>query len=339
MILADKIMENRKKNGWSQEELADKLGVSRQSVSKWEGAQAMPDMKKILQMSELFGVSTDYLLKDEMTEAAGTAVAETVEFEPEEEVPVRVSLEEASRFLAYNEKAAGIVSTGVMLCIFSPVVMLLLMGLAEMGKIPMSPHTATMLGIIILLVMVALGVGLFILTGMKGKPFEYLEKQKIDTDYGVDGMVKERQSKYAPTHTKLLIIGVSLCILSSVPIFVTLLGGRSRVAEGGEASDGWVVFGVALLLCLVALGVKFLVLTGMKQGGFQKLLEEGDYTRLNKKASKWDGIYWGIVLAIYLGWSFISMRWDFTWIVWPIGGVLFAAYKEVMKIVVSSKGK
>ena len=66
MILADKIIENRKKNGWSQEELADKLGVSRQSVSKWEGAQAVPDMKKILQMSELFGVSTDYLLRDDI---------------------------------------------------------------------------------------------------------------------------------------------------------------------------------------------------------------------------------------------------------------------------------
>ena len=63
MILADKIIENRKKNGWSQEELADKLDVSRQSVSKWEGAQAIPDMKKILQMAELFGVTTDYLFK------------------------------------------------------------------------------------------------------------------------------------------------------------------------------------------------------------------------------------------------------------------------------------
>ena len=66
MILADKITEERKKNGWSQEELANQLGVSRQAVSKWESAGAVPDLQRILQMSELFGVSTDYLLKDEM---------------------------------------------------------------------------------------------------------------------------------------------------------------------------------------------------------------------------------------------------------------------------------
>ena len=68
MILADKIMELRKKAGWSQEELAAQLGVSRQSVSKWEGAQSVPDMEKIVQLSRLFDVTTDYLLKDEIEE-------------------------------------------------------------------------------------------------------------------------------------------------------------------------------------------------------------------------------------------------------------------------------
>ena len=68
MILADKIVSLRKKAGWSQEELAEQLGVTRQSVSKWEGAQSVPDMDKVVQMSRLFGVTTDYLLKDEIEE-------------------------------------------------------------------------------------------------------------------------------------------------------------------------------------------------------------------------------------------------------------------------------
>ena len=103
MILADKIIENRKKNGWSQEELADKLGVSRQSVSKWEGAQAVPDMKKILQLSELFGVSTDYLLKDEIEETDIVA-QEYADFSDNEDIPVKVSVEEAHRFIEFNER-------------------------------------------------------------------------------------------------------------------------------------------------------------------------------------------------------------------------------------------
>ena len=68
MILADKITALRKKAGWSQEELAEQLGVTRQSVSKWEGAQSVPDMDKVVQMSCLFGVTTDFLLKDELSE-------------------------------------------------------------------------------------------------------------------------------------------------------------------------------------------------------------------------------------------------------------------------------
>ena len=68
MILADKIIALRKKAGWSQEELAEQLGVTRQSVSKWEGAQSVPDMDKVVQMSRLFGVTTDFLLKDELSE-------------------------------------------------------------------------------------------------------------------------------------------------------------------------------------------------------------------------------------------------------------------------------
>ena len=72
MILAEKITEERKKNGWSQEEMAEKLSVSRQAVSKWESAQSTPDLQKVLRLAEIFGVSTDYLLKDELKSETGT---------------------------------------------------------------------------------------------------------------------------------------------------------------------------------------------------------------------------------------------------------------------------
>lgn len=68
MILGEKIMRLRQSKGLSQEEFGEKMGVSRQAVSKWETGQTMPDVDKIIQMSDFFGVTTDYLLKDEMNQ-------------------------------------------------------------------------------------------------------------------------------------------------------------------------------------------------------------------------------------------------------------------------------
>ena len=59
MSLSEKIMDLRKKSGWSQEELAERLGISRQSVSKWETGESIPDIDKIIRMSELWNVRTD----------------------------------------------------------------------------------------------------------------------------------------------------------------------------------------------------------------------------------------------------------------------------------------
>ena len=331
MILADKIIENRKKNGWSQEELADKLGVSRQSVSKWEGAQAVPDMKKIIQMSEVFGVSTDYLLRDDIEEPQLPEVA-PVDNGLEETVR-EVSMEEANAFLEHNERAASSISTGVMICILSPVILILLGGLAEAGKISMSETVAGMGGTIILLIMIAAAVGMFLMTGMRGKPYDYLENIDIDTAYGVSGMTRERRSQYAEKHSRLLIVGIMLCIIAAIPMLILSMSGYSN------NTDVLPIVGVDAMLVTIAIGVKMIVLTCIRHDGYDKLLEEGDFTRLNKKAGKYDGIYWGIALAVYLGWSFVTNRWETTWIVWPIAGVLFVVYREIVKAIVRAVNK
>ena len=64
MILADKIIRLRKKNGWSQEELAEKMHVTRQAVSKWEAEQTISDLEKILRLGRLLGVTTITCCRD-----------------------------------------------------------------------------------------------------------------------------------------------------------------------------------------------------------------------------------------------------------------------------------
>ena len=94
MTFSEKISALRKQKGWSQEELAEKLMVTRQAVSKWESAQSMPDLDKLVQLSEALGVSTDYLLKDEQMQSAPAPAAAEQAAKPR-----RVTQEEAKRFL------------------------------------------------------------------------------------------------------------------------------------------------------------------------------------------------------------------------------------------------
>ncbi|MCL1982936.1 MAG: helix-turn-helix domain-containing protein [Clostridiales bacterium] len=75
MNIADRIQNLRKVNGISQEELADKVGVSRQAVSKWESEQSVPDIDKIVIMSEYFNVTTDYILKGIESQKQGSEKA------------------------------------------------------------------------------------------------------------------------------------------------------------------------------------------------------------------------------------------------------------------------
>lgn len=109
MIFADKLITLRKKAGWSQEELAEKLGVTRQSVSKWEGAQSVPDIDKILQLARLFGVTTDYLLKEEQGEPEYTAEDDTPALHRVTLTQGRGLSEKSPRQCAQNGAGHGIV--------------------------------------------------------------------------------------------------------------------------------------------------------------------------------------------------------------------------------------
>ena len=68
MTLGEKILTLRKARGWSQEELAGRIGVTRQALSRWESDAAVPDTVNVVQMADLFGVSCDYLLREKWTE-------------------------------------------------------------------------------------------------------------------------------------------------------------------------------------------------------------------------------------------------------------------------------
>ena len=316
MILANKIMELRKKNGWSQEELADQLGVSRQAVSKWESAQSVPDLERVLAMSRLFGVSTDYLLKDEMEDADAAPVEERVS-------PLRqVSMEEASSYLRLVRGNAWKVALAVAVCIVSPIPLLLMISLSDMGRV--RETVAVLVGLAPLLVMVAGAVAVFIRWGMQVEPYEYLEKEPIETAYGVSGMVREQQMAHRGVFMRNIVVGVVLCVLSPLPLLCL-----SLLTQIGAL----IIVGVCVLLMMVAVAVHLMVSAGMVEGSFRQLLEEGDYSRAHKRVSSspWPAAYWCIATAVYLGWSFYSGDWQRTWLVWPVAALIFGGLSAFLR--------
>ena len=325
MILADKIINLRKKNGWSQEELAEKLGVTRQSISKYEGAQSIPDLDKILKLSEIFGVTTDYLIKDELEEEE-YAPSQMHENESESDRSVhKVTMEMANEYLQIIDWSAGKTAFATMLCILSPIVLLMLGAMSEMPDYHISENAAAGIGICVLIVLIAIAVMIFILCGMKTKKYEFMEKEDIETAYGVSGMVKEKRDAYHSPYVTQLVIGITCCICSVIPLFGTL-----AVSE----SDFYMVSAVCMLLTLVAIGTYFIVRSAAKMNAVNQLLEEEDYTRQkkheNKKMSGPVTVYWLIATAIYLAWSFTTNDWDRTWIIWPVVGVLFPAFYAIV---------
>ena len=328
MILADKIVSLRKKAGWSQEELAEQLGVTRQSVSKWEGAQSIPDMDKVVQMSRLFGVTTDYLLKDELEEQTAAPVEE-------ESNPLRrVTMAQAAEYLTRRKAAAPKVAFAVLLCVISPVTLLLLSAMSEAQRFPISENAAAGIGLCVLLVLVAVAVSIFLRADADVRDYRFLEEEPFETEYGVTGMVRQRQQEYAETRTRYTTIGVVLCVLAAVPLF-------AAVCVNG--SDLLYVAAVGALLVLVGIGCLFLVNAGVYSGAMEQLLEEGDYTRGQKKHHKVRGtvttIYWLVAVAVFLVYTYGPSgngQPQYSWIIWAVAGVLYAAVMGVVRLILRS---
>jgi len=311
MILADKIIRLRKKNGWSQEELAEKMQVSRQAVSKWESTQTVPDLEKILMLSSLFGVTTDYLLKDEM---------ENEEFTDENDNASvkRITLAQANDFLEWRKSASVRIAAGTFLCVIATIPLLILSAAAEAPAYLIPENVAAGVGLTALFLIVAVAVATFIVCDSKNAPFAFIDKEPFETEYGVAGMVKEKQKAYRSIYTRCNVIGACICVLSPVPLLISSF----------TDNEFFMVIMLTATMFLAGIGAVFFIVPGVRWASMQKLLKEGEFApeekRKNRIKETIGTAYWLIATAIYLGWSLSTNAWGITWIVWPIAGILFA---------------
>ena len=328
MILADKIIRLRKKNGLTQEELADKMNVSRQAVSKWEGAQTIPDLEKILQLSTLFGVTTDYLLKDEIEdeELTNDTSADTI--------VKRISIEEANAYIEQRKKASWRIAIATFLCILSPITLIVLGILSELPNAIVTETTAGAVGLTVLFAFVLCAVPIYIYCGFKNQPYEFLDKNiPFELEYGVKGFVTEKKNAFRPTYIAYNIIATCVCIFSVVPL-ITL---------SFTENEALIAVALALLMIIAGIGAGMFIVAGTQNASMQKLLKEGEFTEKEKKRTSVKETvgfaYWGVLTAIFLTVSFLANGWSFAWIIFAVGGVLFPIVMCICNLIADKQEK
>lgn len=323
MKLGDKICELRKAKGWSQQDLADQLHISRQSISKWEQDLAVPDITRIIELCTLFEISTDTLLMDRNP----ALVSETEVLETEkgirENVPEGLHLSSAQieTYQADRSSVIKLIRNGVGICMISVALFFLLSkpGLdAERSEAESS--RIWMLALTTMIVTLIPAVLMFIRSGMIGDRYEGYEYENLILDDPSREKLVREQEQFRPIYTRTLLwaIGLMMGISALALLFIGL--GKT------EGDYSWSLAG---LLVVLAGPVCMIIHTTMKAATYQILLQDGDYTLDQKKAGKKlqaiAGIYWIVVTVLYLGVSYLWSAWRISWLIWVAAGLIFGA--------------
>ncbi len=241
MILSDKIILLRKKNNLTQEELAEKLGVSRQSVSKWEMGNSIPDINKIIQLSDVFGVKTDYLLKDEIDDIEYSD--DTVE---ELEAKKTISVEDANDFMSAYEEYSNNIAESISLFIISPVAVLISQIIALTTNVK-SEDFFVIGGIVVLFLIIAFGVYKLIVKANLIEKYDFISKESFNLSYGVKGLVEKKKEEREQKDNKATNILIKkLSVISSYNMLLqvedyTMKNKKLREKMSGYITAFWLI--------------------------------------------------------------------------------------------------
>ena len=296
MSLSENLQNLRKIKNMSQEELAEKLDVSRQAVSKWESGNGYPETEKIISICEIFDCSMDQLVKGKISNDIKS---------------------EKNNYDLIMTKAAKEIALGVAVILLGVSIMLSILGFATNEQ---AEEQYALIGIVLILIGVVFAVPLFIINGTKIDNFKK-KNPKVANVYSEDE-IEEANSKY----TKYLAIGISI-ILLGVVIMMLLLG----LKVFGEDST----LPVATLMYFVTIGVLLIIYSGKMKDKFdiEKYNNENteEYKKVTNKVGRICGIIMLITTIVFLVWGFALNMWHINWIVYPVGGILCGIVSIVLK--------
>ena len=287
MNLSNNLITLRKKANISQEELAEKLDVSRQAISKWESGNGYPETEKLLKLCEIFNCSMDTLMKGKIEEKNNNS-----------------DLNEYDKFMS---SFAKYISIGVFLVLVG--VTLLLFYLSSAPSIENMNEKDIMIGVSILLLFVLISVPIFIIKGLKMEAFK--KKYSNITNNYTNEEIEKFDKKFAVAIAALISF-----ILLGVILLVLMYGLKTYKNE---------LMPVSLFMIFITIASPLLTYFGILKSKY----DLDTYNKVNRKIEMKEAILIGIsavimiiTTIIYFILSFVFNLWKYSWILYPIGGMI-----------------
>ncbi len=274
----------RKDKGWTQTELADKLNVTNQAVSKWETGESYPEMPQLLKLSELFDITVDDLLKGRITPK--TSLQPT---EPKNNKPKSW----AAKFALFISAGLFLLFAGIITCVVT-------------GVIFENNEVYALIGVVVMLVLIALGVSLFVSGGI------------LDTYYYLDVANGNHKNKVV-VFALSIASGVTLCILASAS-FASM--GFFAIPSPGSISmlvTGFLLIAAAVIIFVFS-GISWSAYVDELKNQNVALPENGHEHK--EGAARFSGVVMLTCTAIYLVLGFALNLWHPGWVIFPVGGII-----------------
>lgn len=286
MELKDKLLMLRKEKNLSQQQLADQLNVSRQSISKWELGEGYPEVEKLILMSSLLNVSLDYLMKD------------TNETNLQNQEKYFCSHQEIMEYIKYKKSFALKVALAVAIIILSVIIPIQLDG--------------SSLSTFQMLIMIAIAVGILIIAGLSSEKYKKLEKEEINMSYEDLRTLQEQYIKFQSRFRIIIVFAVCLIIVSVA--IVTLLSDKSGFIEK---------IGITQLLLCGAISVFLFIIIGIENSMYQFLIQNHEYIiKKEEEDSSLFALTMPLAAMIYLMLGFIFEYWHPGWIIFPLTAII-----------------
>lgn len=289
------IQNYRKRMGKTQEEFAEQMGVSRQTVSKWESGTCYPEMEKLLVMCELFGCDLDTLVR-------GNAVISMAE--------------DTAGYDAHMNQFTRQICTGTVVTLLGLVLMFVLYGLGL-------PET---LATIALLCCVTASAAFFVVGGIRHSDF--IKKHPQIAPFYTEEQIETFQRKFPV----LLVTGIAVVLLGVMMLLGAMaIFGEARM-EQDTALASFIMAG--FFLFIIVAGPIF-IYAGMQKSKYDVSSYNQENNPNKTKQQKLSGTICGCIMIaatiVFLVWGLVFGAWEICWIVYPVGALLCGIVSMILE--------